>query len=195
MNFVGVRMGPPHGKAQRCRSWSRLDNQGWSVESRTIMVRNRSARRFRSSALTLIVLAISAALGSANAAAAELSDYRWERRPLLLFAPTDNDPRLIETLSRIEASRCDFVDRDMVIGQVVTEGRSTLDGQVINADESQRLAKQYAIGENTFSVLLIGKDGGEKLRVNEVPDLQAIYAVIDGMPMRSRETRANPSRC
>jgi hypothetical protein len=159
------------------------------------MVRNRSARRFRSSALTLIVLAISAALGSANAAAAELSDYRWERRPLLLFAPTDNDPRLIETLSRIEASRCDFVDRDMVIGQVVTEGRSTLDGQVINADESQRLAKQYAIGENTFSVLLIGKDGGEKLRVNEVPDLQAIYAVIDGMPMRSREMSANPGRC
>jgi Domain of unknown function (DUF4174) len=95
------------------------------------MVRNRSARRFRSSALTLIVLAISAALGSANAAAAELSDYRWERRPLLLFAPTDNDPRLIETLSRIEASRCDFADRDMVIGLVVTEGKSTLDGRCV----------------------------------------------------------------
>ena len=159
------------------------------------MIRNRSARRFKSSALTVVVLATTAALGSAHAAAAELSDYRWERRPLLLFAPTDNDPRLIETLSRIEASRCDFVDRDMVIGQVVTEGESTLDGQVVNADESRRLARQYAIGEDTFSVLLIGKDGGEKLRVNEVPDLQAIYAVIDGMPMRSREMRANPSRC
>ena len=46
-----------------------------------------------------------------------------------------------------------------------------------------------------FSVLLIGKDGGEKLRVNEVPDLQAIYAVVDAMPMRSREMTANPSRC
>lgn len=159
------------------------------------MVRNRSARRFKSSALTVVVLATSAALGSADAAAAELSDYRWERRPLLLFAPTDNDPRLIETLSRIDATRCDFVDRDMVIGQVVTEGESTLDGQVINADESRRLARQYAIEENSFSVLLIGKDGGEKLRVNEVPDLQAIYAVIDGMPMRSREMSADPSQC
>ena len=127
--------------------------------------------------------------------AAELSDYRWERRPLLLFAPTDSDPRLVETLSRIEASRCDFDGRDMVIGLVVAEGNSTLDGQAINADESQRLVNQYAIGDNAFSVLLIGKDGGEKLRVNEVPDLQAIYAVIDGMPMRSREMGANPSRC
>lgn len=159
------------------------------------MVKNRNARRFNSSALVLIVLVTSTALASANAVAAELSDYRWEHRPLLLFAPTDSDPRLVETLSRIEASRCDFVDRDMVIGLVVTEGKSTLDGQVINADESQRLVKKYAIGENTFSTLLIGKDGGEKLRVNEVPDLQAIYAVIDGMPMRSREMSANPSRC
>lgn len=156
---------------------------------------NCTARRFTIGALVLIVLVTGTALGSANAAAAELSDYRWERRPLLLFAPTESDPRLVETLSRIEASRCDFVDRDMVIGVVVTEGKSTLDGHVINADQSQRLLKQFAIGENTFSAVLIGKDGGEKLRVDEIPDLQAIYALIDGMPMRSREMRANQGEC
>lgn len=156
------------------------------------MVGKRSVRRL---ALMLIVSVASTALGSATAAAAELSAYRWERRPLLLFAPTDNDPRLVETLSRIEASRCDFVSREMVLGVVVTEGNSTLDSQAIDADESQALTNQYAIGENAFSVLLIGKDGGEKLRVNEVPDLQTIYTVIDGMPMRSREMSANPSRC
>ncbi len=127
--------------------------------------------------------------------ASELSDYRWERRPLLLFAPTDSDPRVVETLSRIEASRCDFVDRDMVVGLLVTEGTSTLDGRVIDANQSQRLTDQYVIGENDFTVLLIGKDGGEKLRVNEVPDLRQIYSVIDGMPMRSREMAADPSRC
>jgi len=159
------------------------------------MAENRNARRFHWGVLMLIVLVTSIAFGQANAVAAELSDYRWEHRPLLLFAPTDTDPRLVETLSRIEASRCDFLDRDMVIGVVVTEGTSTLAGQVINADESRRLADQYAIDANTFSALLIGKDGGEKLRVNEVPDLQAIYAVIDGMPMRTREMRADPGRC
>lgn len=166
-----------------------------SVESRITMAVNRSARRLNLSALMLIVLLVGSVFGSARAMAAELSDYRGERRPLLLFAPTDSDPRLVETLRRIEASRCDFFDRDMVIGVVVAEGKSTLDGQVVDGDESRRLVKQFAIGENTFSALLIGKDGGEKLRVHEVPDLQAIYAVIDGMPMRSREMTANPSRC
>lgn len=151
--------------------------------------------RLRRLALVLSVLGTSVALGSATALAAELSDYRWERRPLLVFAPNENDSRLVETLSRIEASRCDFVSRDMVIGLMVTEGNSTLDGQAVDAGESRRLADQYAIGENAFSVLLIGKDGGEKLRVNEVPDLAAIYALIDGMPMRSREMGADPGRC
>lgn len=152
-------------------------------------------RRTWRSALLLIVLVASTALGPATAVADELGVYRWDRRPLLLFAPTDSDPRLVETLSRIEASRCDFVARDMVVGMVVTQGNSTLDGRVITADESQRLMNQYAIGRNAFIALLIGKDGGEKLRVNEVPDLPAIYALIDGMPMGSRELSADPSRC
>ena len=163
-----------------------------SVQSGITMVGRSSVRRL---ALMLVVLVASTAPGSAAAAAAELSDSLWERRPQLVFAPTGIDPRLVETLRRIEATRCDFDSRDMVLGLVVAEGTSTLDGHAIDVDESRRLMNQYAIGDNTFSVLLIGKDGGEKLRVNEVPDLQSIYAVIDGMPMRSREMGADPSQC
>ncbi|PRC44393.1 hypothetical protein C6A85_000000100465 [Mycobacterium sp. ITM-2017-0098] len=154
-----------------------------------------ATRSVRGLALLLAVWVAGTVLGSATAGAAELSDYLWERRPLLVFAPADSDPRLVETLSRIEASRCDFVSRDMVLGLVVSEGNSTLDGQAIGADESQELMNQYAIGADAFTVLLIGKDGGEKLRVDEVPNLQTIFAVIDGMPMRNREMSANPGRC
>ncbi len=127
--------------------------------------------------------------------AAELVDYRWERRPLLVFAPAHSDPRLAETLSRIEATRCDFASRDMVLGEVLATGGSTLDGQPVNVEQSQRLRAQFTIDAKAFTVVLIGKDGGEKMRVTEVPDLQQIYAVIDGMPMRSNEIRANPRRC
>lgn len=154
------------------------------------------SRQFLRSTLTVIFLMTSAAaLGPAHAMAAELSDYLWQRRPLLLFAPTESDPRLVQTIRRIEASRCDFVDRDMVLGRIVTEGTSTLDGHVVDTDQARRLVSQFGIGADTFSVVLIGKDGGVKLRVADVPDLPAIYAVIDGMPMRARETSANPRRC
>ena len=131
----------------------------------------------------------------ARATAAELSDYLWQSRPLLVFAPTDSDPRLLETMRRIESSRCDFADRDMVHGRIVTDGTSTLDGNMVDTNQAQRLRSEFGIGANSFSVVLIGKDGGEKLRVDDIPDLEAIYAVIDGMPMRGNEMSADPGRC
>ena len=146
-------------------------------------------------AFAVIILVAGAALVPATAAATELGDYMWQRRPLLLFAPTQSDPRLVETMRRIEASRCDFTDRDMVLGLIVTEGSSTLDGQVLDTNQARKLLSTFRIGVNTFSAVLIGKDGGEKLRVNDVPDLAAIYAVIDGMPMRGSEMNATPNKC
>lgn len=158
------------------------------------MVRHPS-RRFLASALAGIVLATSAVLLPARAVAAELSDYLWQRRPLLVFAPSEGDPRLVETMRRIEATRCDFADRDMVLGRIVTEGASTLDGQAIDTGQARQLFSEFGIGAKDFSVVLIGKDGGEKWRVNGVPDLQTVYGVIDGMPMRGREMSADPGRC
>ncbi len=145
--------------------------------------------------LMTIAVVASTVLGSGTAAAAGLGDFRWERRPLLVFAPTDTDPRLAETLSRIDATRCDFVGRDMVLGQILTAGTSTLDGHVIDADETRRLVNRFGVGADAFTVLLIGKDGTEKLRIAGVPDLRAIYTVIDGMPMRRDEMRAATEGC
>lgn len=152
-------------------------------------------RGVRRLALTLVVLIMAAGLGSAHAAAAELGDYLWDRRPLLVFAPADTDPRVAETLRRIEASRCDFVNRDMVLGVVARQGDSTLDGAAITAEESQQLSQRFAVGGSEFAVVLIGKDGGEKLRTNAIPDLRAFYDLIDGMPMRSREMTTEAGAC
>jgi hypothetical protein len=159
------------------------------------MVRHHPSRHFIRIALAVIFLTASALLLPARAAAAELSDYLWQSRPLLVFAPTDSDPRLVDTMGRIAASRCNFADRDMVLGRIVTDGTSSLDGDVVDTNQAQRLRSAFRIGANSFSVVLIGKDGGEKLRVNDVPDLSAIYAVVDGMPMRGSEMSADPGRC
>ena len=159
------------------------------------MVRHHPSLKFIRAALSVIFLTTSAVLMPARAAAAELSDYLWQRRPLLLFAPTETDPRLVGTMRRIAASGCDFADRDMVLGRIVTDATSTLDGHVVGANQAQRLRSEFGIGANSFSAVLIGKDGGEKLRVNDIPDLQTIYAVIDGMPMRGSEMSADPGRC
>ncbi|MCV7420470.1 DUF4174 domain-containing protein [Mycobacterium yunnanensis] len=152
-------------------------------------------RRLRRSTLVLVAVMVSAVFGSATAVAAELGDYRWERRPLLIFAPTERDPRLVETQRRVDATRCDFLARDMVLGVLVAQGRSTLDGQPVDAGQASRIAGQFGVDAGAFSVVLIGKDGGEKWRTSEVPDTTRIYDVVDGMPMRSREMNDGSRRC
>ncbi|WP_234788659.1 DUF4174 domain-containing protein [Mycolicibacterium iranicum] len=154
-----------------------------------------SMRTLVRSTVVLTALLVSSVAGSTPASAADLDDYLWERRPLLVFAPTVSDPRLVETLNRIEATRCDFVEREMVAGVVVAAGTGTFDGQPMGTGEPKRLADLYGVDSDGFTVVLIGKDGGEKFRVDEVPDLQTFYAVVDGMPMRGREAQSNPSRC
>jgi hypothetical protein len=87
------------------------------------------------------------------------------------------------------------MDRDIVLGRIVTEGTSTLDGHVVDTEQVRQLVSEFGIGSDSFTVVLIGKDGSVKLRVANVPDLQAIYAVIDGMPMRARETSGTTDLC
>jgi len=53
----------------------------------------------------------------------------------------------------------------------------------------EREAKQGA-----FTVVLIGKDGGEKLRREEGANLGEIFGLIDTMPMRRREMRGKTDR-
>ena len=146
-------------------------------------------------AFVVTVLAAGGMFGSATASAVTLEDYLWRSRPLLLFAPSSNDPRLVEVLARIDSSRCEFADRDMVVGVVVAEGDSSLDGRRVDADQSRRLGERFAIGPDAFAAVLIGKDGGEKWRADDVPDLEHVYAVIDGMPMRSREVGGGSGGC
>jgi hypothetical protein len=61
--------------------------------------------------------------------------------------------------------------------------------QTLSAAEVRGLRKSYGVDEQNYAVLLIGKDGGVKLR-REVPvTTTELFSLIDSMPMRKREMR------
>ena len=51
------------------------------------------------------------------------------------------------------------------------------------------LRVEYSTGADEFAVVLIGRDGGEKLRSAEPVTVEELFGKIDGMPMRRRELR------
>ena len=78
---------------------------------------------------------------------------------LLVFAPSDQDPRYAATRLEAQAAACQIQDRDLVIAWLPLGGPSHLGDRPLAADAQQRLRERYRIGTDDFVVVLIGKDG------------------------------------
>ncbi|MCA1758767.1 MAG: DUF4174 domain-containing protein, partial [Bacteroidales bacterium] len=77
-------------------------------------------------------------------------------------------------------------ERKLIIYQVFPgEYKTGLNGD--NKKKSARLYNEYKKTDAGFEVVLLGLDGGVKLRQNELLPLEKLYATIDVMPMRRRE--------
>ena len=118
----------------------------------------------------------------------DMEQYRWQQRPLLIFAPTDKHSGYREMLQAVQTQRTGFVDRDMVLIRVLANSGQA-DETILSAKEVEHLRQSYAIAPDEFRVLLIGKDGGIKLESGEPVAMDRIFTRIDGMPMRQRESR------
>ncbi|MEP5760074.1 MAG: DUF4174 domain-containing protein [Litoreibacter sp.] len=104
-----------------------------------------------------------------------LDDFIWEKRPIVVFADSDQDPRFREQLELLEA-RIEFLeDRDVVI---------LTDTDPAGASELRRKLRPRG-----FMMVLIGKDGGVKLRKPFPWSVRELSRTIDKMPLRREELR------
>lgn len=114
-----------------------------------------------------------------------VDSMRWEQRVLLVFAPVDRDTSLTKQRKIVGAEQEAFRERDLRVVEIVGE---TISGA---RDYAPRLRQRYGIGDREFAAVLLGKDGGVKLRANRPLDSGQLFDTIDAMPMRQREMRAN----
>ena len=141
--------------------------------------------------LTLMLSPVAYASDSVEA----LDSLRWDARVLLVFAPDAGDPRLTSFAESIDAARCEVDDRDLVLGKILQDGDSHIGDTSITEREAALLREKARIGDSDFRILLIGKDGGVKATYRDIPDLNAIFDLIDGMPMRRQEIRNQSDSC
>jgi hypothetical protein len=119
-----------------------------------------------------------------------LRDYQWKQRILLLIAPDPEMAALNSQAELIRLNKTAFEERDVLIFVVSPEvvvgldrATSSLDALAVYKDTGTKL---------TYSgVVLIGKDGGVKLRNDHWVAPQKIFDLIDGMPMRRAEICKN----
>ena len=112
----------------------------------------------------------------------------WTHRPLLIFTPSI-DVGAIELRAAIRHAAAEFRDRDMILIEVYENGRAMLDGRELPEGTAQVLRQRYGVAEGETTLILVGKDGGEKLRASDFSDLEPFSDQIDTMPMRRDEMR------
>jgi hypothetical protein len=126
---------------------------------------------------------------NAPAQSVDLSGFQWKNRLLFLFAPDRSHPMLDELHRSLAAQNAEVIDRDMVIFEILESAPSRVNDDYIEAEAAQSLRKKFSVQQGTFEVILIGKDGGVKLRSQDQVNLSDIFSLIDAMPMRREEVR------
>jgi hypothetical protein len=125
------------------------------------------------------VLWLAAATG--GSAMDSLSHYTWKNRVLVLFGEPD-DPQMTRQLALLARQEKDLAERDMVVLQVAKSSVVPVFGTPPAATADRLRADLKASG--SFELVLIGKDGGVKLRSKDAVPEADLFGLVDSMPMR-----------
>lgn len=118
------------------------------------------------------------ALAVAAASVPSVADMRWQRRVLVVVAPSAGDPALAAQREALRGWQRGAEDRDVqvveVIGDHVTGARDT----------AAALRARLQLPAGRFALVLIGKDGHVALHSGEPVLAETLRGRIDAMPMR-----------
>lgn len=125
--------------------------------------------------------------------ATTLSALRDQARPLLIFAGP-NDSRVEQQYAELATHAVEARDRDIRVALLTTSHTRMHDDSrppeaSFSAGEQQHLRQRFHVKPDEFAVILVGKDGGEKLRSDKPVLWEKLASKIDGMPMRRDEVR------
>lgn len=119
----------------------------------------------------------------------DLSDYLWENRLLLIFAPSEATSAYRQQMQIFADAQAGFDERDLLLIELLVDGNNRLNGEPVAEEDAASVRSRYGIANNDFVVMLIGKDGTQKRRDTEPVAAEAIFSAIDAMPMRQQEMR------
>ena len=106
----------------------------------------------------------------------DLERLRWHARVVLLFADITSNPAFQKQKELLEHSARELVERDVKVFQIIG-----------SLPPNSTLRSQFHIADSPFAIVLIGKDGGRKLRETKPVEPSELFQLIDSMPMRKNE--------
>ncbi len=118
-----------------------------------------------------------------------LEDLKWKNRVLLVFPNMEENSFEWEVNDSLAT---EIEERDLVYFLMADTSLQTNSVYSFSPEYQKELLKRYALGSKKSCYVLIGKDGGSKVRKEgEMVNWEELFATIDAMPMRQREMRSS----
>ena len=125
-----------------------------------------------------------------------LASLRDRYRPLLLFAAKPDDPSLLAQMTRLKNAQAGLEHRDVLVIALVIAvpfNNPSSTKVALTTEDGIEARRHFNVAPDEFTVILLGKDGGEKLRSRNPVSFQKLKDLIDSMPMRQDEMQ-HPAR-
>ena len=116
-----------------------------------------------------------------------LDEFQWKNRIIIVNSDINNelsDKQKNSLMKEIPGLK----ERQLLVFEIGKAGIRDI-MTIKDYEIDQKLFDQLRLKEGIFELLLIGKDGGVKLRSSAPVAINEIYGLIDQMPMRQAEMR------
>ncbi|HEA28589.1 MAG TPA: DUF4174 domain-containing protein [Leeuwenhoekiella sp.] len=121
----------------------------------------------------------------------DFSKYKWRNRILLFSATSLNEESFTAQFKSFLDSPKKLDDRNLILLTLIKGRVYDKDLKPVSNYDAAALRKKYDMNASFSGLVLIGKDGGAKLKKNFPVEPKVIFEAIDQMPMRQKEMREN----
>lgn len=120
--------------------------------------------------------------------AQNLADHRWQNRLLLIKADLNTPNLYQQQLKILKGDEAGLKERKLLIYHIKNQQyRKGLNSELPYQNITDNYLKRVSNSKFDFEIILIGLDGGVKLRQDNVLKIDKLFGIIDAMPMRRWE--------
>jgi hypothetical protein len=144
-----------------------------------------------------VTLVVGGLLAGGSGGVDSVANLKDTARPLLVFTPSETDARFLNQVQALRADQPGLRERQVQVlvypeNHPGTAWRKGLDAALWREPgDGAEVRQSYRVSPGEFAVILVGKDGGEKLRFHGTVTWDRLRGTIDAMPMRQCEMKGH----
>ena len=137
--------------------------------------------------VTIFIFVVSSFSTNLVAKSNPLPTFQWNKRILILVTPNTGNKKYVKQIEMIKNKLLGIKDRDIIVIKIIDQKLLGVSKEQSREGDVLEILNLYNLNGNKFSILLIGKDGDEKVRSINPLSMCIFFDLIDSMPMRKNE--------